>query len=939
MKSKLPAVLAHLMFWSWNLLFLSVVLFGFTPLVLVSLIEETLDGFVPLDLTLTALALVLVPVLSTTVGLVWLRKDPRRLAALYFGVEAPAFLLLLGRMFLVRELTAGTTFVLGTALVAGLVYAGGLALEVRRERVAGPTRGPSSTIVRLADLLAHVPCALTGLYAGAVLSFYAVPAAAAGVRSVFGLEWLHGVAAALTYTSPGGLLLYLMMLSLLALTVASFVAMPTAMVVLYVRRWWFSQRRASAHVGQAPAWALSALTAAVGVGLFVHTTAQPQLGVLARLATPPHTDAERRALLADREALRAGLLNAYLAPYRYVGPSAHDQHIARMFADTLSVPEVVGRELQALFMVLARPVVYRARADSGDDRAEAARLYEAFFDQPIQKGEQAAVLRALSATFDRAGREAGLLDTGARKVHLERQTITVTEHGTHAEVELHEVYASQSFEQEEIAYAFSLPRSAVVTGLWLGDTDDRARRFPYVLAPRGAAQAVYKAEVQRRVDPALLEQVGPSQYRLRAFPVPPKPRGRDGATTREPTRLHLWLTVQVLPEDGGWPLPRLLERRNVYADRHTERHLGASPLVVDAPDEWLPAWLPARGAAVQVQDTFTLAPDLALSAEPRPAQAVALPPRQRLAVVLDRSYSMGRHVDALVRSFEWLERSVRAEHTIDLYLAGGEGRGEAAVRVDGPRGFDPRDVVYFGGQDPVALVADFQRLAGDTRYDAVLFLTDEGSYDLARDGEAPRDVGAPVWFVHVGGRLPLGYDDGTLALIEQSGGGVSTSLPEAFAALALGRLPDVVAVDEAYVWRRATPSTTVAPTRGLVTHAARQALTVAQRRTAPLDVGALDALHALARRFPQVSPYSSMLVLVNDEQRARLAAAEAAADRYDREVESGTERLSTPAGGFPSITATPEPGEWALLVVLGLMLLAIARQRRRVVVVHTPSCS
>ena len=24
-----------------------------------------------------------------------------------------------------------------------------------------------------------------------------------------------------------------------------------------------------------------------------------------------------------------------------------------------------------------------------------------------------------------------------------------------------------------------------------------------------------------------------------------------------PTRLHLWLTIQVLPEDAGWPLPRL----------------------------------------------------------------------------------------------------------------------------------------------------------------------------------------------------------------------------------------------------------------------------------------------------------------------------------------------------------------------------------------------
>ena len=69
MKPKLLAALGHLTFWSWNLLFLSVVLFGFTPLVVVSLIEDTVDGFVPLDLTITALALVLVPALSTAAGL------------------------------------------------------------------------------------------------------------------------------------------------------------------------------------------------------------------------------------------------------------------------------------------------------------------------------------------------------------------------------------------------------------------------------------------------------------------------------------------------------------------------------------------------------------------------------------------------------------------------------------------------------------------------------------------------------------------------------------------------------------------------------------------------------------------------------------------------------------------------------------------------------
>jgi hypothetical protein len=64
-------------------------------------------------------------------------------------------------------------------------------------------------------------------------------------------------------------------------------------------------------------------------------------------------------------------------------------------------------------------------------------------------------------------------------------------------------------------YYFSLPESAVITGVWLGDSPDRNQRYEYTVAPRGAAQAVYRNEVRRNMDPALVEQIGPRQYRLR----------------------------------------------------------------------------------------------------------------------------------------------------------------------------------------------------------------------------------------------------------------------------------------------------------------------------------------------------------------------------------------------------------------------------------------
>ena len=70
---------------------------------------------------------------------------------------------------------------------------------------------------------------------------------------------------------------------------------------------------------------------------------------------------------------------------------------------------------------------------------------------------------------------------------------------------------------------------------------------------------------------ALLEQVGPRQYRLRAFPIPPRPRLRDREQIQPAPRLQLWLTYRVLAHDGAWegeqivPMQWLLDATTVRA--------------------------------------------------------------------------------------------------------------------------------------------------------------------------------------------------------------------------------------------------------------------------------------------------------------------------------------------------------------------------------------
>ena len=85
------------------------------------------------------------------------------------------------------------------------------------------------------------------------------------------------------------------------------------------------------------------------------------------------------------------------------------------------------------------------------------------------------------------------------------------------------------------------------------------------------------------------------------------------------------------------------------------------------------------------------------------------------------------------------------------------------------------------------------------------------------------------------------------------------------------------------------------------------------------NLESLDAIHAIAKKYKLVSPYSSMLVLVNDEQRRLLKEAEAAKDRFDRKLESGKEDLTKPNN--PLKTSVPESSN-------GLVLLWFVKRKK-----------
>lgn len=878
--------LSLLLFFGWNGLFLCVMGFGFVPVVWLSLMQDALLGQVPLDFAIFSNLAVLIPLAATVLGLkLW--RDPWRLLRLFYAVEAPLFMLCLYRLFGLHELT------LGSSTLFGFIGLGALGQLHSLLREAPPPHG-----WRYLDLALRTLSLLAALYVGLLASFFVIP-------TLF-----------VVLETAGRAVFWLLPMGLFAMSALVLCLWPVLSVAASARGYWSAVRlvlRSRSHGALRVGLVTAGVVAAVALG-FANLPAQPQRVARDLLeGADLRSETDRARLLARREELRAGMVNAYLARHRYVADRSTDQGaVFSAYWHTVGLPRAWAEELQAAWNGLTAPLLYDG--DLHADRAWAVAEYGSFFDEPIERAERAPILRALSATFRREDREAGLLDVDRRRVWLAEQHLELIEREGYAEVELHEIYENQTYDQEEVAYYFSLPESAVVTGLWLGESEDRAARHRFVVAPRGAAQAVYKAEVQRRVDPALLEQVGPRQYRLRAFPIPPR-QSRLGKQVR-PARMHLWLTYRTLPVDGVWPLPVLAEKRNVYFDRRTQRSMNGAAWSSES--DWMPEGPAASRASALAASSLLL--ELGGGSAVRVRRAPALSGRSSLSgrslVVVDRSYSVGARAAALAEAVRALEAA--GPGTLGYWLAPTHGRPEGEAMSS----LDVRELQFFGASRSKDLLASAGAALESGGYERVFVLTDEGTYEQESDRGERRDLGLPVYWVHLEGRMPRAYDDATIETLKRRGGGAVGSIAEALARLQEEReaAPGFVATADGFVFELVQGESRgeVSPAAAL---GARQLVAGAMRTGGAPDLGRLDAMHALAQRFEIVTPYSSMLVLVEERQRQALAAAEKADDRFEREVERGLEH------GGPSVTGTPEPEEWALLLLgLGLALWTM-RQR------------
>ncbi len=871
-------LLFKILFWISNITFLLVFCVGFLPNIGMALVRDSIGGTVPIDLMLPLIGLVGVPIATTIAGTRQQQaKSPLPLSLFewFYAIEAPILAACMIRLFMLRELTTASSFL----LVSGVMGFAGSYYWFWQQRQAESAK-QRGNLLSLAGLSLFL---LVSLYLVAISSFFLLPV---GIWLLSHLE---------------ALFLSIIVLPLFACAFAVSSA-PFGMAFVAQKLWWQNLQQSIERYGKWQVQSLVGGLAIVWLGVLISIQHQPQIEAFALLKQQP---VDRSANLQKSEQIRQGLLNAYLADYRYLRTS-NDQDILSAY-EWLKFPQPFAQSLQDTYNFLTEPFVYQG---TRSDRQEAEKLYAEFFDLPILRGEKDPIRRAVEANFNRSEVNAGLLSIDANRVLLTQQQVKVTPHGDWADVELHEIYQNQTSNREEIFYYFSLPESATVTGIWLGETDNKALSFPFQVSTRGAAQKIYKEQIQRRVDPALLEQVGPQNYRLRVYPV--LPQGQP---------MNMWMTYKVMKQDNSWPLPQLNERRNVYWNRNTNRTIDGKAVALG--NQWLPDSIAADKSAPAMHQ-LTLPNGSKIIAKPFDPNGYSLPQNKRLAIVLDGSYSMNAHRPELVKTIETIRSNILPHNQLDLYLTASESAQPQSLPM---ADFKPDRVIFYGSIEPQQMLAQFQSLSkgsANPKYDGIIAITDRGSYELSTDKDKTKSVPAPLWMVHLGG-LPFAYDDATLSMIQHSGGSVSTEIKTVMQRIAtlpsLGQDTSLLSVVDNYAWflSQAADPTVKPKDDGFDPIAARQWITQVSQSLQPAQLKELDAVHVLAKRYNLVTPYSSMLVLVNDQQKQDLKNAEQGKDRFKREVE---DKQQLPPS---NVSATPEPAEWLLLAIVTVMLGGVYR--------------
>jgi putative PEP-CTERM system integral membrane protein len=624
----------------------------------------------------------------------------------------------------------------------------------------------------------------------------------------------------------------------------------------------------------------------------------------------------RNELYENEETVKKGLLNSYLNKYRYIS-STENNHIEEIYKDCLK-NDFIAEKAQNAYSYLMSPFLYKG--DRENDPQIAKELYESNFDIGIQKDNKEEILKALLSTWDRDGAEAGVLNVNQEKVLLLKQEITIKENQGVASIEVHEVYKNVTFDRQEIFYYFKIPSNTVVNGLWLSDNDSIPKKYSFKVSPRGAAQQVYKEEVRKRVDPSLLEQVGPFQYRLRAFPILPKRKEykNNKTTISEGENFHLWIRFKtIISSENDWKMPQLIEKRNVYWNDSSIRYLNGKKLTTEG---WLPKSIKPKADFIRNMFIETLNDSVSICVKEKIIFTKNYLKDKRISFVIDGSYSMRNHLDNLKETLNYFSNQ-HISNQSKLYIFNRE---SSRNGIDLSIGLDLKMDDFYGTISNIEVLHKFHEQRKDQDY--IIYLTDEGGYDETIDSLLTIDFNSPLIVFHLNNSIAPVYADAFLESIQNSKGFICEDLKNINNRLYVNSDDDLLSYQDGIVYERVDSN---GKESNLIKDIVANKYINNAKNEGNNRIDWLDEIHRIAVENKIVTKFSSMIVLVNDIQKKRLEELEKNKDRFDREKEDGEENLTNPSDLF-SVNATPEPEEWVLITLIVLYVFYYYRKKVRV---------
>lgn len=864
--------LGYLIFYGWNLLYVLVIItLESSERVFSELIYNVFTSYTPVEYLFNTAVVCIIPFFCLFIGWKLLNNDRNQLLKWFYGFQVPLSFLVLFRLGGFNEVT--TPILLYFILL--LIPVVGYGIKMLLKSKISPNVKNAFTVFQV----------FVGAGVGAFLLIYTVPIVwiiirelisdFPDIRDLFQIGFL-------------GFILGVFFLATGTLTVF----FPIALIVFYT--WEGIQELWTGLLSNSMAKMVGAISLASCVFL-VYPRDQPQTEALKMAKGWMSGEISNAELLANQESIRTGLVNSYLWRYRYIGRSEDEYGGVNGLYE-----EAFGSKnnwITRLHDIMISPFVYQGK---WEDKEEAAEYYEQIFDTPIEREEKTAIIDAMRNSFQLRGVEATILSIDQKQVEVTDRDIKYNqlEDGV-VEVFFHERYENRSYQNQEVFYYFTVPQNTVITGMWLGDNDENLRQFPYTIAPRGAAQKTYQAIKAVRRDPSLLEQVGPYQYRLRIFPVLPRDRVRFRSDDREIEVRPMHLTLRLLTkadENGKIQLPQLTEKRNVYWDQKNLADYRES--------EWFPS--PETTFEPSKPDTEIEFENTSVSI----AQIQDLPKREvtdEFALIVDGSYSMGKHTE----SIHQIIQDFPFRNNLDVYvLSLNELK---SVKV--PFSFDE----FVGNNYPMKTISTWQ---AENQNKRIVWLTDKGSYELLQRDSVYKasTFSKPIDVLHVNGYSPI-YDDAFIETVIQSGGNVYSGLDELVTVIETETTSNSPTWIENGVRYRFAPDSSVNSKNSFAAYYASRMAMAFNRNKKDVTVKELDELHKLAVKHSFVSPYSSMICLVDDEQRRMLEELSKKEDRFERSVENGK------TSGNLNLMASPEPHEWLMIIAALVLFLFLYKNK------------